>query len=182
MRPWPISTWTMQQCYITITAQRSLHPLPLLEFLRAIMGSHWTRRCSSTRLYREFSNTSLSGTQSRSLSGSDRTDDHGSGSNWVFDVLAKDDGETERPAAGHLRSEPRSSSRPSEVAENAPPCYDRGHRRLDVWQRIWQPTAAGRPEIRGPPDRWATRGSEYEVTTFMNLRLLAQGIGGLSNR
>lgn len=61
---------------------------------------------------------SSSDKRSRSLSGSGRAD--GRGSDWVFDVFAEDDGETEGDGSP-VSKRARSSPRPSEATENKPP-------------------------------------------------------------
>jgi hypothetical protein len=110
---------------------------------------------------------SPSGKRSRRLSGSDRAD--GRGSDWVFDVFAEDDTGTDGDSSPSSKRV-RSSSRPSEAAENRPPpaaavkgiqmpgstCDDqppRGDQEYEVHQVVGEP------------------GSEYEVTALTKMWL-----------
>jgi hypothetical protein len=105
---------------------------------------------------------SPSGKQSRSPSGSDRTDGHGS--HWVFDVFTEDDGGTEGdgwPSSKRARS----SSRPSDAAENAPPPA------VTVRDVQMSASAYGDRLPRGDPDRSVESRRLHEA-------VVAQGIGG----
>jgi hypothetical protein len=90
---------------------------------------------------------SPSGKRSRSLSGSDRAD--GRGGDWVFDVFAEDNGGTEGDGSPSSKRS-RSSSPPSNAAENGPP---RGDREFEVHQIVGE------------------SGWEYEVNALTKMRL-----------